>query len=87
MQNTPPAYKSLDGRHRAALIHVRKNHNTVFFGQDVRAFRHEVEAAKHNIFGLLATCGQAREFEEIARAIRKSGDFVSLLMIPQDDQT
>src|SRR5438128_12420814 len=52
----------------------------------IRAFGHEVHAAKNDVLGLLATGGPLRQLERISSDIGKLDDLITLIMMAKNDQ-
>jgi len=69
--------------HGAAGIEVGEHDRLSGMGQDVGAFRHEVDSAEDDVL----TCGLGRQLREpvrIAAIVGKTNDFIALIVMPQD---
>ena len=71
--------------HRAAGREVRQDHRLVGRGQDVGGLGHEVDAAEHDVLGLRARGGVARQLERVAGDVGELDDLVALVVVAQDE--
>src|SRR5581483_1778245 len=72
--------------HRAARAHVGQDHDLVFGGENIGGFRHEMDAAKDDIFGFGVRGGELGEFEAVAPVVRPFDDLVTLVVVAEDDE-
>ena len=70
--------------HRAASVQVRQHYNLVLTAENVRAFRHEMDATEDNVAGV-GFGGLKREFQGVAAKISEFDDFVALVVMAEDD--
>src|SRR5881394_3235496 len=70
--------------HRAASVQVRQHYNLVLTAENVRAFRHEMDATEDDVAGV-GFGGLKREFQGVAAKISEFDDFVALVVMAEDD--
>ncbi len=86
-------FPALDGlveaghvRHRASGAKVGENDADGFFGQDIRAFRHEVNAPEDDIFDSLLRRRVAGKLKAVPGEVREVDDVILLVMMAQDHE-
>jgi len=72
-------------RHGTARGHVGKDDRLVVRRQNVRAFCHEVHAAKDDELGVGAVCRVACQLERVAGHVGKLNDLIALIVVSQDE--
>src|SRR5262249_26302558 len=72
--------------HRAARREVRQDDPLVIAGQDVRALRHEVDAAEDDEVRLAARRGLLGELERVPTEVGPADDLVALVVMAEDDE-
>ena len=72
--------------HRTAGREIGQHHLLVRRAENVRALRHEVDAAEHDVVGLVARGGGLRQLQRIADDVGKLDDFVALVMVAENDE-
>ena len=70
--------------HGASGIEIRKDGCLPGPGENVGTLRHEVHAAKDNIFAACA-CGLLRQFVGVTAKIGEADYLVTLVMVPKND--
>ncbi len=65
---------------------VGQQHLLVRRAEDVGALRHEVDAAEHDVIGLVTRRRRLRELERVADRVGELDDFVALVVMPEDHQ-
>ena len=71
--------------HRAAGGQVGQHDLLVRRAKNVGALGHEVHAAEHDVVGLRARGGRARELQRIADVVGELDDLVALVVMAEDD--
>jgi hypothetical protein len=72
--------------HRAAGSQVRQDDVLVRRTKNVRAFRHEVHTAEHDVVGLGPRGDLARQLERVTRVVGELDDLVALVMVAENHQ-
>ena len=72
--------------HRAAGGQVRQDDLLMRRGQDVRAFRHEVHAAEHDVVGVRPLRHLTGKTERVAGVVGELDHFVALIVMTENDE-
>src|SRR5262249_7182242 len=71
-------------RHGASRTHVRQNHFLVVRAEDIRAFGHEMDPAKNDIFSIFTTGSPLGQLKRVSTNICELNDLISLIMMAKD---
>ena len=72
--------------HRAAGVEVGEDDPLVRAGEHVGRLGHEVDAAEHDVGGLVVVRREAGQLEGVTAGIRPLDDFVALVVVPEDQE-
>ena len=73
-------------RHGASGVHVGEDHRLVGLAEDVRALRHEVDAAEDDPSRVLPLGAETGELVRVPGDVGVLDDVVPLVVVPQDDE-
>ena len=71
--------------HRTASIEVGEDHGLMVAGEDVGGLGHEVDATENDVLGLWLLLSEHRESKRVTTSIGPFHDFVSLVVVAEDE--